>query len=310
MAGTVERGLPPGPWVLVLGMHRSGTSALTGALADLGLMVPAADDIVVGRYDNPVHYESQSLTDLDDAILGALGGTWSAPPVLKPGWERSPAVVEMATRAAGSARRAFPRDGPVVWKDPRLCLLLPLWRSILPPPVVTVLLWRAPLATARSLRSRQGFTVSLGLALWDRYTRHALAALAGHAAYVMRYEELLADPRASVTTLSNWLRDDQGVSLRADGAALDEAASSVSGSLAGHDGEGDVPEVIRAAVTTIEGLTGAHALFPETVVAQPPPWMADAIAARRDYEELYTRYMRYVRWRRRIPFLSGGTRAR
>ena len=36
--------------------------------------------------------------------------------------------------------------------------------------------------------------------------------------------------------------------------------------------------------------------------------MADVIAQRRDYEALYARYMRYVRWRRRIPFVGGPAR--
>jgi hypothetical protein len=297
--------------VLVLGMHRSGTSALTGALSHLGLMVPTPNDLVAGRYDNPVHYESQGLTDIDDAVLYALGGTWSAPPVMEPGWERSPAVLDVAGRAGIAARRAFPGDGPVLWKDPRHCLLLPLWRSILPAPVVTVLLWRAPLAVARSLRSRQGFPVSLGLALWERYTRDALAALAGHAVYIMRYEELLADPTASITSAARWLEATVPAAIDTDAAAIARAASSVSGPLARHEGAGDVPDVVREAVGTLTELSGAHDHVPETTPAPAPAWMADVIAQRHDYEELYARYMRYVKWKRRIPFIAVlGDRAR
>jgi len=294
--------------VLVVGMHRSGTSALAGALGHLGLMLPASDDLVVGRYDNPVHYESQALTDVDDAILATLGGTWSAPPVLGPGWWRSDALLGVTGRAPGAARRAFPVDGPVVWKDPRLCLLLPLWRAMLPPPVVTVFLWRAPLAVARSLRSRQGFTVSLGLALWERYNRAALAGLAGGAVYVMRYEALLDDPLGSVTSLARWLAARGRVPVGVDPSSISPAAASVSGALARHEGEGELPEVLSRAVTTLTDLTGAHDSLPETPTQEPPPWMADAIAQRRDYEDLYARYMRYVRLRRLIPLI--GRRAR
>ena len=289
-------------------MHRSGTSALTGALGCLGLALPAADDLVSGRYDNPAHYESRSLTDVDDAILKALGGTWSAPPVLAPGWERSPEALDHTRRAPDAARRAFPFDGPVVWKDPRLCLLLPLWRSVLPAPLVTVFLWRAPLAVARSLRSRQGFSVSLGLALWERYTRDALAGLAGSAVFVMRYEELLADPGAALTPLAHWLAAEGRVPLEVDDDAISAAASSVSGALARHRGEGELPGVLRGAVATLTSFTGAHDHLPESAPQEPPSWMADVIEQRRDYEDLYARYMRYVRWRRRIPFW--GTRGR
>lgn len=274
-------------------------------------MLPAPEDLVAGRYDNPVHYESQSLTDFDDAVLRALGGSWSAPPVFSPGWPRSQAVLPVAAGAGGAARQAFPVDGAVVWKDPRLCLLLPLWQSILPAPATTVLLWRAPLAVARSLRTRQGFALSLGLALWERYTRDALAALAGQAVYVMAYEELLADPRRSLAPLARWLGAQGRVPLDLDDAAISAAASTVSGKLARHEGDGELPEVVRHAVATLTAMAGGSEHLPETAPWQPPAWMADAIAQRHDYEELYARYMRYVRWRRRIPFMGAmGRRAR
>ena len=312
MVGTVERGFPPGPWVLVLGMHRSGTSALTGALSRLGLVLPDAADLVAGRYDNPVHYESQALTDLDDAILRALGGSWSAPPVLAAGWERSAAVLGVMGDGPRAARRAFPHGGPMLWKDPRQCLLLPLWRSILPPPVVVVFLWRAPLAVARSLGTRQGFSPSLGLALWERYNREALAGMAGQAVYVMRYEELLADPQGSVTDVAQWLVSDGHVPMLVDDDAIGHAAATVVERPERHadegEHEGEIPEVISETVATLAGLTGPHDRMADAPVGRPPSWMGDVIAQRRDYEDLYAHYMRYVKWRRRIPFV--GRRAR
>ncbi|HEY5024083.1 MAG TPA: hypothetical protein VII76_03835 [Acidimicrobiales bacterium] len=296
--------MPRGPWVLVVGMHRSGTSALTGALGRLGLALPAGDDLVTGRYDNPVHYESRALNDLDDAILGALGGSWSAPPTPAPGWESSPAVLGVTAGAARCARRAFPGAGPVVWKDPRLCLLLPAWRSLLPAPIVTILLWRQPLAVARSLRARQGFPPSLGLALWERYTRAALTGLSGHPGYVMSYEELLADPGAALGPLARWLHGPGRVPLAVDDDMVSAAASSVTGGSAGH-GDGELPEVIISAVETLQALSGPHDALPAHSGVDPPSWMADVIAQRHEYEELYARYMRYVRLRRKIPFLGG-----
>jgi hypothetical protein len=310
LAKTVERGLPLGPWVLVVGMHRSGTSALTGALGRLGLALPSTDDLVSGRYDNPVHYESQALNDLDDAVLGALGGSWSAPPTLGPGWEASAAVLEVSRHAATAARQAFPVPGPVVWKDPRLCLLLPLWRWLLPAPVVTVFLWRSPHAVARSLRARQGFPLSLGLALWERYTRHALAGLAGHGAYVIAYEALLADPRAALGPLAHWLEAQGRLSIEIGYDVVSDAANTVTGGLARPDGDGDdpLPDVVGETVETLTTLAGPHDRVGDIAMGEAPRWMADVIAQRREYEELYARYMRYVRLRRKIPFLGGSGR--
>jgi hypothetical protein len=307
LADIVETGLPPGPWVLVVGMHRSGTSAITGALGRLGLAVPAPDDLVSGRPDNPVHYESRALTDVDDAVLGAAGGTWSAPPVLNPGWDRSPSVTSVMERARPAAWRAFPAGGPVVWKDPRMCLLLPLWRNVLPGAVTVVYVWRSPLAVARSLGSRQGFTVSHGLALWDRYNRAALAALAGHEVFVVRYEEMLAAPESTLGPLARWLDHERRTPGVATAEKIAAAVSSVSSKLSTHEGEGALPDVVRHAVDFLSPLGGANDSLATVELPAPPPWMADAIRQRRDYEDLYGRYLRYVKWRRKIPFF--GSRA-
>jgi len=317
LAGSVEVSFPSGPWVLVLGMHRSGTSALTGALGALGLALPAPDDLVTGRYDNPVHYESRSLTDVGDAVLRALGGSWSAPPALAPGWERSDRVLPLATPAAAAARRAFPGDGPVAWKDPRLCLLLPWWRSLLPSPAATVLLWRDPEAVARSLRTRQGFPLSLGLALWERYNRAALDALAGHPTHVVRFEELLADPRSAVEAVAVWLAGPAGVPVATADGALAAAAATVSQELVhpppgAGGGSRDLPEVVVRTGAALQERRGPHQRLPAAELPEPPPWMADVIQQRHDYEDLYARYMRYIRLRRRIPLagLLGRLRAR
>jgi hypothetical protein len=303
LADTVVAGLPPGPWVLVVGMHRSGTSAVTGALGRLGLAVPASQDLVTGRPDNPVHFESRALTDVDDAVLRAAGGTWSAPPVLAPGWDTS-AAVRVAMQGAGRAAwRAFPGRGPVVWKDPRRCLLLPLWRAVLPGPLTVVYVWRSPLAVARSLGSRQGFTVSHGLALWERYNRAALAALAGHEVFVVRYEQMLDDPEVTLAALAGWLGP-RDRALEANDEKIAAAVSSVSSRLSTHEGAGELPEVLRHAVDFLTTLGNINDRLPAVELPPAPPWMADAVRQRRDYEHLYGRYLRYVKWRRKIPILG------
>jgi hypothetical protein len=73
----------PNAWVLVIGMHRSGTSVVAGVLHDLGLSLPR--DLLVGGEDNPSHNESSALTKANEAILGILGGSWDSPPELARG---------------------------------------------------------------------------------------------------------------------------------------------------------------------------------------------------------------------------------
>jgi hypothetical protein len=192
--------------VLVVGMHRSGTSAVAGAIGTLGYQLPGPDDRVSWAASNPEHYESRTLTVLNESLLRALGGSWEGPPRLLPHWAHSAAV--LAGGAARSAlRTAYPEPGRTVWKDPRLCLLLPYWRRVLDGPVAAVLVWRRSMAVARSLERRDGMPVADGLALWERYNRSALGGLHGLPVSVVDYDAVVADPAAFVgTRRRGWTR--------------------------------------------------------------------------------------------------------
>ena len=80
-----------------------------------------------------------------------------------------------------------------MWKDPRLCLLLPLWRQVLPEPVRAVLVLRHPYEVAASLSARDGVPWAWSIALWETYVRRATHDLEGLPVYVLSYADLLAD---------------------------------------------------------------------------------------------------------------------
>jgi hypothetical protein len=193
-----------GPWVVVVGMHRSGTSAVTGAIGALGFSSVSAADRMSPHDSNPEHWESLSIALHNDAILAHFGGTWDAPPVLPQGWERDKGLPDQAA-ASELLAAAYPHPGPSVWKDPRVCLVLPYWREVLHAPMAAVLVWRAPLAVARSLRRRNGTTLPYGVALWERYNRSAIANLTRTDVYVLDYDDMAEDPASSLLGLTSWL---------------------------------------------------------------------------------------------------------
>src|ERR1700691_3651857 len=79
----------PVPGVVVLGMHRSGTSAVSRILNLLGADLGPTQDLLT-EYDNPAgHWESKSLVACTDWILAAFARSWDFPPWLAPGWEYS-----------------------------------------------------------------------------------------------------------------------------------------------------------------------------------------------------------------------------
>src|SRR4051812_32492266 len=123
--------------VCVTGMHRSGTSFIAGALRFLGVSLGDPARLLKAGPDNPLGYfEVAALMQLDDEVLAQLGGAWDQPPVLDPGWEQAAELAPFRVRATGILDDTFgpEADRPplIAWKDPRLSLLLPFWRTVTP----------------------------------------------------------------------------------------------------------------------------------------------------------------------------------
>jgi len=180
--------------VLVLGMHRSGTSAATRLVNALGPALCSPGDMVRGPWNPSGHWESRSLMHLNDDLLRQMGRTWWYPP---PAGEAYDALSASLTTRPAQARRAFRRvhrTVPWVWKDPRTSVLVPFWRAVLGPRLAAVVVFRNPLDVAESLGRRHDVPVSFGVALWERYNRLLLAHTSGLPVLVTRYDDLLADP--------------------------------------------------------------------------------------------------------------------
>jgi hypothetical protein len=213
--------------VIVVGMHRSGTSAVTGAIGALGMSLPRADDRIPPSSSNPEHWESQSILLHSDDVLDRLGGSWDAPPDPQPWWVHGPQLVGIPSPAPLFSD-AYGDSGPLVWKDPRACLLLPYWRPLIPQPVAAVFVWRSPLAVARSLQNRDGFSLVHGLALWERYNRTALDGMRGMDVFVLGYEALMDDHRSGVAAVAEWLGSLDPFAEHAEKWDMGMAASYVS----------------------------------------------------------------------------------
>jgi O-antigen biosynthesis protein len=190
----------PAAQVVVLGMHRSGTSALTGLLRLLGLWAGEEDDFPPPDGHNQAGYwEHRGVWSVDEAILRRLGASWSRIADLdlsRLGPESRARFVERAREIVED----LDRHGPWVVKDPRLCLLFPVWREILAHPFC-VLIYREPLPVARSLAARDGFPIPYGIALWEEHMRQALASTRGLPRVLISHRELMTDPAAVLRDL-------------------------------------------------------------------------------------------------------------
>jgi hypothetical protein len=193
------------PQAIVLGMHRSGTSALTGLLDRLGFYAGPEESLMGADDHNAMGYwELGEVQAFNEELLAMLGGSWTD--VL----EIDPRRLGKSTHASFLCRARslvghLNSYGPWVIKDPRLCLLLPFWRDLLDRPVC-ILIHRNPLSVARSLTRRDGLPIRVGIALWEHYNRAALAASQGLPRVLVRYRDLIDDPASTATRLVRTLR--------------------------------------------------------------------------------------------------------
>jgi hypothetical protein len=266
-SGPVETG------VFVLGMHRSGTSAVTRLVNLLGPIVPPDEDLVQPTEKNPKGYwESEALVNFQERVLAAVGCHMSCPAPLPSGWERDPRLDTLRRDAPSAVRAVFPTT-PWVWKDPRHCLAFSFWQDALDVRPVVVLVNRNPLeiaASAQRIRNEQ--TKVYTLALWERYLREGLREIAGLRVLVVQYEDVLPDPlgwcgkahdflaRAGVPVHSPEERD----VLPFIDSELRHTAFTSSDFLA----DPDVTDAQRALYSALEELEGGHEELAQ--VALPP----------------------------------------
>ena len=151
--------------VIILGMHRSGTSCLSGCLAEHGLALDAAQS--ESRYDHGALFENAAFRRINEAVMTYNGVNWRSPraDLSWPACQRERRDTLIATF-----------DGIPHWgfKDPRTLFTLEGWLEAAPGARLVGAL-RHPLAVARSLHARNKFELAKGLELWRRYNERLLA---------------------------------------------------------------------------------------------------------------------------------------
>lgn len=277
----------------------------------LGLNSPRADDLIpAGPWNRQGHWESKQLSGFNERLLRRLGGAWTSPPELHAGWQSDKALDDLRIEAASTLAAIFgPR--PIAWKDPRLCVVLPFWETVISPPAAAVLVYREPLEVAASLTSRNGLPTTHGLALWERYLRSACTNLAGIPTVVTDYQRVLERPAEWFAELVDFLRD---VGVVVDHGSAASALASINADL--HHQRIDSGQRSGSVMCSEEtmdilrDLQGPHHPWRAPALGPEPAWVADVLAVRRMYDKLKRTYeaattsraYRLASWiRRRAP---------
>jgi len=185
--------------LLVMGMHRSGTSAMTRLLNLMGAHL--GDNIIPPKegINSKGFWEYQEVVSFNESLLASLGLTWYdvySTPAKE--WWRSPLIQEKKPELKSILLSLVSEEHNLyVIKDPRLCLTYPLWDE-----VISELGWehhcfmvtRDPREVALSLLKREGFSIDTSYLLWKRYFQAAISALNYAPHLILPYNTLISNP--------------------------------------------------------------------------------------------------------------------
>ena len=202
------------PLILVVGMHRSGTSLLGSILEAIGVAMPGP--LINGDTHNPEGYfERSDITALQEELLIDLGRWWPSADGLLPlpeGWLKWPRTQRAAAALQRLLQAELPhQQKPWAIKDPRTSLLLPLWRQVaseLQLPLRLLLACRDPAEVCTSLVGRDGgpagMTHDRAQLLWLQHQWQALHDGQGLPLCVVDYGRWFEQPREQLQALASF----------------------------------------------------------------------------------------------------------
>jgi hypothetical protein len=189
--------------VVVLGMGRSGTSSVTNMFTEAGFFAGLEEDLMPPTEANPAGYwENTGIWRTNEDVLGRLGGSWFDPPsVAAQTAAREWALPRLRSEVERIARQS--PDAPIVLKDPRIGVMMPLWEDILWGSLHPILVLRDPVEIALSLLHRDGTPPAFGLAAWEIHMATLLNHLQGRTVTVAPYQSLLGNQRLAAAIVES-----------------------------------------------------------------------------------------------------------
>lgn len=186
--------------IVVLGMHRSGTSVITRGLQVLA--VDLGDTLIPPAIDNPKGFwEDQDILRINEALLVELQSAYDSVGLLELDMTHpSPVIAELEKDAQSALAKKFSRVNVFAIKDPRLARLLPFWQRVFSnsrASVAYVIALRNPLSVVDSLAIRDGFDPVKSSQLWHEHMLTAVNYTKGKRRVIVDYDKVLADPESA-----------------------------------------------------------------------------------------------------------------
>lgn len=200
--------------VVVLGMHRSGTSAITAGLQTLGADIGTQSEhlrppeVTSKDTNRKGFFELNEIVYWHDVLLNAMGSHWSDWSSFKEGWRDTDQALEVEEHLKDFIVQRFGEASLWGFKDPRTCRFISMWQSILTSSKMSpygLIVVRNPMAVARSLFQRDGMGLGQALQLWMRYNVDAVLGSSGWRRVVVDYDAWLTHPSDEMTRVAQHL---------------------------------------------------------------------------------------------------------
>ncbi|HIP14590.1 MAG TPA: hypothetical protein EYG74_03770, partial [Sulfurimonas autotrophica] len=190
--------------ILVLGMHRSGTSALTGTLHLLDVYL--GSKLMKANFANEKGYfENNELFKINEALLFECQSSWDDTFYHEEKLENIKNFDNLKT----IIKKEFEYSKIFAIKDPRLAFLFPIYKKILKElniDIKVILPYRNPIEVASSLNSRDGISMEKGMLLWgyhfllaEKYSRDFERVFVG-------FDELMTQTEDTIKLISKSLK--------------------------------------------------------------------------------------------------------
>jgi glycosyltransferase involved in cell wall biosynthesis len=194
--------------IVVLGMHRGGTSAVARGVNAFGvslghnLMPPAVDNNEKG------FWEDIEVSSLNDQVLAALGCNWHSLRQIDAAEFANPGLELWRRNARKLLEDKFGKGTQFAFKDPRTSRLLPFWQAVFAEMALEeryVIVLRNPLSVGESLNARGGMPAEQSALLWLGHMIPAVSHTAERKRVLIDYDRLLDAPDREVKRLGSLL---------------------------------------------------------------------------------------------------------
>ncbi|MGA8146937.1 MAG: glycosyltransferase [Gallionellaceae bacterium] len=192
--------------MVVLGMHRSGTSALSRVLNLCGAYLPDNKRPAKLNNNDKGFWESEEIIQLNERLLKAMGASW-----LDTKFDLTDRMylrADFIQDVAALLKSEYGEQPLILIKDPRICVLVPWWDEALHQAGYEsryVIPLRNPLEVAASLNARDNLPMEAGLTLWLRYFNEADAATRNARRIFITFTDLMADWKHCLDRISETL---------------------------------------------------------------------------------------------------------